>query len=100
MLAANDNDTDVIDYSEKTSEYQAMFGRCLIETGDVNALIKKLSKEFRVNGAALAAISNSLTGGSSLRLSFGDAKLAIMDEFAHRSVAMLAKRAAGESKPF
>lgn len=101
MLAANDNTTaDIADYSDAVSEYKAMFAKCLTETGDVNSLVKKLSKEFRVNGHALAAVTNALTGSSFSRITLGDAKSAIMDEFAHRSVAILTKRTAGDSKPF
>lgn len=101
MLAANDNTTpDTVDYSAKVAEYKALFSKCLAETGEVNSLIKKLSKEFRVNGIALAAIANAITDGSRSKLSLADAKAAIMDEFANRSVALMAKRAAGNAKPF
>ena len=101
MLVANDNiSPDTIDYSQATAEYTAIFDRCLTESGDVNSLLKRLAREFRVNGQALAMITNSLTGSAFSKLSFSDAKSAIMDEFANRGVAMIAKKAAGDSKPF
>jgi hypothetical protein len=101
MLAANDNAaTDFIDDSEVASEYAVLFQRCLTESGDVNSLIRKLSKELRVNSAALAAIVNELTGSTFSKVGLKDAKAAILDEFAHRDVASMAKRAAGDSKPF
>lgn len=101
MLAANDNyGGEVRDYSEISAEYEKLFEQCLTESGDVNVLVSRLAKDSRIDAGALAAVTAALTGKPATSVTAKSAKLAIFDEFAHRSVTLMAKRAARSAKPF